>query len=252
MSVGTEALYVNEPRNCWLYTLACPTHFDLAIHFPSSTRNKNDNSGFQSYLYAGPTSNTHISLQHLGHNLESADMAHFLVFALLLLHTFASPTPASDKGFGLSKREDPTFGDTGGFTDLNIQQIADGFGDACSLAKAAKAAVCAVVQWTITNTDEKFRPKLVEKSSTNTFRTKRYIACSGCSITSSAKTQAPEIRTAIRHKRTNLARLSCPLSPSGRISQMKKEYFHAQTQWSWALHAMATRKTQPWFFANLV
>ena len=67
-------------------------------------------------------------------------MAHFLVFALLLLHTFASPTPASDKGFGLSKREDPTFGDTGGFTDLNIQQIADGFGDACSLAKAAKAA----------------------------------------------------------------------------------------------------------------
>jgi hypothetical protein len=166
-------------------------------------------------------------------------MAHFLVFALLLLRTFA------DEGFGLSKRENPTFGDTDGFTDLNIQQIADGFSDACSLAKAAKAAVRTVVQWIITNADEIFRPKLVEKSSTNTFQTKRYIACSGCSVTSSAKTQAPEIRTEIRHKRTNLARLSCPLSPSGRILQMKKENFHAQTQGSWALHAMAAWKTQP-------
>jgi hypothetical protein len=45
-SVGTDALYVNEPRNCRLYTLACLTHFDLAIHFLSSTRNRHDNSGF--------------------------------------------------------------------------------------------------------------------------------------------------------------------------------------------------------------
>ena len=172
-------------------------------------------------------------------------MAHLVVFTLLLLRTFASPAPASGNGFGLSKRENPTFGDTDGFTDLNIQQIADGFSDACSLAKAAKAAVRTEVQWITTNADEKFRPKPVEKSSTNTFQTKRYIACSGCSITSSAKTQAPVIRTAIRHKRTNLARLSCLLSPSGRTSQMKKENFHAQNQRSWALHAMATWKTQP-------
>lgn len=118
-------------------------------------------------------------------------MAHLLVFTLLLLRTFASSTPASDKGFGLPKRENPTFGDIDGFTDLNIQQITDGFSDACSLAKAAKAAVRTEVQWIAMNADEKFRPKPVEKSSTNTFQTKRYIACSGCSITPSAKTQAP-------------------------------------------------------------
>jgi hypothetical protein len=89
-------------------------------------------------------------------------MAHLVVFTLLLLRTFASPATASDNGFGLSKRENPTFGDTDGFTDLNIQQIMDGFSDACSLAKAAKAAVRTVVQWITTNADEKFRPKLVE------------------------------------------------------------------------------------------
>src|SRR5271154_5943658 len=70
ISVGTEALYVNEPRNYRLYILACLTRFDLAIHLLSLTRNKHDNSGFQSYLNAGPTSHTHISLQYLGHNLS--------------------------------------------------------------------------------------------------------------------------------------------------------------------------------------
>jgi hypothetical protein len=172
-------------------------------------------------------------------------MAHLLVFALLLLRTFASPTPASDKGFRLSKRQNPTFGVTDGFSDLNIQQIADGFLDACSLAKAAKAAVRTVVRWITSNADETFRPNLAELSSTNTFQTKRWTACSGCSITSSAKTLVPAIKTAIRHNRTNLARLSCPLSPSGRISQMKRDNFHAQTQCSWALHAVVTRIIQP-------
>src|SRR5271156_426975 len=70
MSVATESLHVNEPRNYRPYMLPCPTRFDLAIHFLSLTRNKHDNSGFQSYLYAGPTSHTHISLQHLDHNLS--------------------------------------------------------------------------------------------------------------------------------------------------------------------------------------
>ena len=72
-------------------------------------------------------------------------MAHLLVFALLFLHTFASPTPASEKGFGLSKRENPALV-TNGYSSVNIQQIKDGFLDACSLAKAAKAAVRMVVQ----------------------------------------------------------------------------------------------------------
>lgn len=172
-------------------------------------------------------------------------MAHLLVFALLLLRTSASPTPASEKGFILSKRENPTFGVTDGFSGLNIQQITDGFSDACSLAKAAKAAVRTVVRWITTNAGEKFRPNLVEQSSTNTFRAKRWTACSGCSVTSSAKTQAPAIRTAIRNNRTSLARLSCPLLRSGQISQMKMGCFHAQTQYSWALHAMATQTIQP-------
>jgi hypothetical protein len=67
-------------------------------------------------------------------------MAHLLMFALLFPHTFASPTPTSDKSFRLSKRENPGFV-TDGYSSVNIQQIKDGFLDACSLAKAAKAAV---------------------------------------------------------------------------------------------------------------
>jgi hypothetical protein len=62
MFVGTESLHVNEPRNYRPYMFACPTRFDPAIHPLSLTGNKHDNSGFQSYLYAGPTSHTHISL----------------------------------------------------------------------------------------------------------------------------------------------------------------------------------------------
>ena len=72
-------------------------------------------------------------------------MARFLVFALLFSRTFASPTPASDKDFRLSKRDNPAFV-TDGYSSVNIQQIKDGFLDACSLAKAAKAAVRTVVR----------------------------------------------------------------------------------------------------------
>lgn len=72
-------------------------------------------------------------------------MAHLLVFILLLLRTFASPNPTTDKGFRISKRENPAFV-TDGFSSVNIQQIKDGFLDACSLAKAAKAAVRTIVR----------------------------------------------------------------------------------------------------------
>ena len=51
----------NEPRNCRLYRLTCPTRFYLAIHFLSSPTSKHGHSDFRFSFHATNTASTYFT-----------------------------------------------------------------------------------------------------------------------------------------------------------------------------------------------